>query len=110
MKYEGYMVGPALRKLRTDRGLSILQASNLTGLSTSSLNQIEQGGRNLSMKSLFLFMNAYEVDANTVLDIKATYNKEDSIDARLDLLPDKQKAYFKETFLYMLDNAATMIA
>ena len=60
MKYEGYMVGPALRKLRTDRGLSILQASNLTGLSTSSLNQIEQGGRNLSMKSLFLFMNAYE--------------------------------------------------
>ena len=28
MKYEGYMVGPALRKLRTDRGLSILQASN----------------------------------------------------------------------------------
>ena len=55
-------------------------------------------------------MNAYEVDANTVLDIKATYNKEDSIDSRLDLLPDKQKAYFKETFLYMLDNAATMIA
>ena len=55
MKYEGYMVGPALRKLRTDRGLSILQASNLIGLSTSSLNQIEQGGRNLSMKSLFLF-------------------------------------------------------
>ena len=105
MKYEGYMVGPALRKLRTDRGLSILQASNLTGLSTSSLNQIEQGGRNLSMKSLFLFMNAYEVDANTVLDIK-----EDSIDSRLDLLPDKQKAYFKETFLYMLDNAAAMIA
>ena len=110
MKYEGYMVGPALRKLLTDRGLSILQASNLTGLSTSSLNQIEQGGRNLSMKSLFLFMNAYEVDANTVLDIKATYNKEDSIDSRLDLLPDKQKAYFKETFLYMLDNAAAMIA
>ena len=51
MKYEGYMVGPALRKLRTDRGLSILQASNLTGLSTSSLNQIEQGGRNLSCLS-----------------------------------------------------------
>lgn len=75
MKYEGYMVGPALRKLRTDRGLSILQASNLTGLSTSSLNQIEQGGRNLSMKSLFLFMNAYEVDANTVLDIKASSNR-----------------------------------
>ena len=88
MKYEGYMVGPALRKLRTDRGLSILQASNLIGLSTSSLNQIEQGGRNLSMKSLFLFMNAYDVDANTVLDIKTVSNKEDSIDSRLAMLPE----------------------
>ena len=107
MKYEGYMVGPALRKLRTDRGLSILQASNL---STSSLNQIEQGGRNLSMKSLFLFMNAYDVDANTVLDIKTVSNKEDSIDSRLAMLPDKQRAYFRKTFSYMLDNAANMIA
>ena len=44
MKYEGYMVGPALRKLRTDRGLSILQASNLTGLSTSSLNRLNRAG------------------------------------------------------------------
>ena len=110
MKYEGYMVGPALRKLRTDRGLSILKASNLIGLSTSSLNQIEQGGRNLSMKSLFLFMNAYGVDANTVLDIKTVPNKEDSIDSRLAMLPDKQRAYFRETFSYMLDNAANMIA
>lgn len=66
MKYEGYMVGSALRKLRMDRGLSVLQASNLTGMSTSSINQIEQGGRNLSMKSLFIFMDTYGVDANNM--------------------------------------------
>ena len=29
MKYEGYMVGPALRKLRTDRGLSIFTSQQL---------------------------------------------------------------------------------
>lgn len=107
MKYEGYMVGPVLRKLRMERGLSILQASDLTGLSTSSLNQIEQGGRNLSMKSLFLFMEAYDTDANTVLDIKAR-QKEESIDSKLAMLPEKQQDYFKKTFLLMLENAALM--
>lgn len=110
MKYEGYMVGPALRKLRLERGLSILQASNLTGMSTSSLNQIEQGGRNMSMKSLFLFMEAYEVDANTVLDIKAEQENNDSIDSRIAMLPDKQQEYFKKTFLLMLENAELMTA
>lgn len=108
MKYEGYMVGPALRKLRIERGLSILQASNLTGMSTSSLNQIEQGGRNMSMKSLFLFMEAYDTDANTVLDIKVEQETNDSIDSRLAMLPDKQQVYFRKTFLLMLENAALM--
>lgn len=110
MKYEGYMVGPALRKLRTDRGLSILQASDLTGLSTSSLNQIEQGGRNMSMKSLFLFMEAYDTDANTVLDIKIRQETKGTIDSKLAMLPDKQQAYFRKIFLLMLENAAMMTA
>lgn len=109
MKYEGYMVGPAIRKLRLANGLSILQASNLTGMSTSSLNQIEQGGRNLSMKALFQFMNAYGVDANTVLDISKNLDDADSIDARLASLPEKQRTYFISTFTLMLDNAVTML-
>ncbi len=110
MKYEGYMVGPALRKLRIDRGLSVLQASNLTGMSTSSINQIEQGSRNLSMKSLFLFMDAYNVDANTLLDIKEELHSELSIDSRLEALPNNQKDYFKKTFMLMLENATLLTA
>lgn len=110
MKYEGYMVGPALRKLRLERGLSILQASDLTGLSTSSLNQIEQGGRNMSMKSLFMFMEAYDTDANTVLDIKTKREVPDSIDCKLEKLPEKQQTYFRKTFLLMLENATLMTA
>lgn len=66
MEYDGYTVGPNLRQLRTDRKLTLEQVSELTGLSTSSIKQLEQGGRNLSMKSLFLFMAAYECDANTL--------------------------------------------
>lgn len=65
------MVGPVIRKVRLERGLSIMKASNLTGMSTSRLNQIEQGNRSISMKIWFAFMSAYGVDVNTLLDIKS---------------------------------------
>lgn len=107
MRYEGYVVGPVVRQLRRSRGLSIYEASELTGLSISSLNQIEQGGRNMSMKTLFLFMSAYEVDANTVLDIKDRQNA-NSVDNRLAGLPEDQRKYFADTFLYMLDHAGNL--
>lgn len=82
MKYDGYVVGPILRKLREDRGYSLTQLSEATGLSVSTLIQMEQGGRNLSMKSLYVLMELYKVDANTILGIN---KREDckSIDTRL---------------------------
>lgn len=70
MKYNGLTVGPVIRQLRKERKLSVYDVSEKTGLSHSSINQIEQGGRNLSMNSLFLFMNAFDCDANTILNIK----------------------------------------
>lgn len=82
MKYDGYVVGPILRKLREDRGYSLTRLSEVTGLSVSTLIQMEQGGRNLSMKSLYVLMELYKVDANTILGIN---KREDckSIDTRL---------------------------
>ena len=62
-EYDGYTVGPKLRQLRKDRKLSVYQVSEMTGLSNSSIKQMEQGGRNLSMNSLYLFMDAYKCDA-----------------------------------------------
>ena len=62
-KYDGYTVGPKLRQLRKDKKLSVYQVSELTGLSNSSINQIEQGGRGLSMNGLYLLMDAYQCDA-----------------------------------------------
>ncbi len=81
-RYDGYAVGPKLRQLRKDRKLSVYQVSEMTGLSNSSINQMEQGGRNLSMNSLYLFMAAYKCDANTILDInlKETDKKTESIE------------------------------
>ena len=108
MEYDGYVIGPIIRQLRLDRKLTLDQVSELTELSISSIKQLEQGGRNLSMKSLFLFMDAYQCDANTILDISielSTDKKADSIDACLDLLPGEQKKYLKQSFIYMIEQA-----
>ncbi len=111
MKYDGYTVGPNLRQLRKDKKLSLYQVSEKTGLSQSSITQVEQGGRNLSMKSLYLLMDVYECDANTILSISRDLDldsKNDSIDSRLKELPEEQQKYLKQTFLYMLDQAAML--
>lgn len=108
MEYDGYEIGPILRQLRLDRKLTLDQVSELTGLSLSSIKQLEQGGRNLSMKSLFLFMEAYQCDANSILNISmqsSTDKKADSIDACLDILPGEQKKYLKQSFIYMIEQA-----
>ena len=111
MKYDGYVVGPKIRQLRKDKKLSLYQVSEKTGLSQSSITQVEQGGRNLSMKSLYLLMGVYGCDANTILSIIQVSNldsKKDSIDSRLKELPEKQQKYLKQTFLYMLDQAVML--
>ena len=86
MTYEGYRVGPALRSLRKKKKISVFEASEMTGLSTNTINKIEQGSRNMSMSSLFLFMTAYEADANTLLDLSGgTGGAEEGIDRKLSL-------------------------
>ncbi len=113
MRYDGYTVGPNIRQLRKDKKLSLYQVSEKTGLSQSSITQVEQGGRNLSMKSLYLLMEAYECDANKILNIMKDsdlVSNTDSIDARLKELPEEQQNYLKQTFLYMLDQATMLVS
>ena len=72
MKYEGYKIGPVIRDIRKDKGLLIEEVAAKTGISVSTLGQVEQGGRNLSMKSLYMLMEVYETDANSLLAIECT--------------------------------------
>ena len=104
MQYNGYNVGPVLRELRKDKGLTIDKVCEMTGISTSTLSQLEQGGRNLSMRNLYVLMDVYDVDANTILAVTSSKN-EDSIDERLSRLSQKQRDYFVGSFLFMLDRA-----
>ena len=80
MKYEGYKIGPVIRDIRKDKGLLIEEVAAKTGISVSTLGQVEQGGRNLSMKNLYMLMEVYETDANSLLAIDCT---PDSLDSRL---------------------------
>lgn len=102
MQYNGYNVGPVLRELRKAKCLTIDKVCEITGISTSTLSQLEQGGRNLSMRNLYVLMDVYEVDANTILAITPSKNK-DSIDERLSRLPQKQRDYFASSFIFMLE-------
>ncbi len=103
MKYQGYIVGPIIRKLRKDRRITVDFLSGMTGLSTSSINQIEQGGRNLSMSSLFLLMDAFDCDANTILHIEK--KTEGTIELRLRKLNPERREYLTRTFDFMLEQA-----
>lgn len=113
-KYDGYTVGPKLRQLRKDKKMSVYQVSELTGLSNSSINQIEQGGRGLSMNGLYLLMDAYQCDANKLLNIEQTDTKmnknEGSIDSKLAELPIEQQNYLKHTFEFMIKQAAALVS
>jgi CxxC motif-containing protein (DUF1111 family) len=102
MKYEGYKIGPVIRDIRKDKGLLIEEVAAKTGISVSTLGQVEQGGRNLSMKNLYMLMEVYETDANSLLAIDCT---PDSLDSRLKQLPADKQDYLKKTFDFMIDQA-----
>ena len=99
MKYEGYKIGPVIRGIRKDKGLLIEEVAAKTGISVSTLGQVEQGGRNLSMKNLYMLMEVYETDANSLLAIDCT---PDSLDSRL---PADKQDYLKKTFDFMIEQA-----
>ncbi|MGN0338574.1 MAG: helix-turn-helix domain-containing protein [Lachnospiraceae bacterium] len=106
MTYEGYRIGPVLRSLRKKKKISVFEASEMTGLSTNTINKIEQGSRRMSMSTLYLFMTAYEADANTLLDLSGgAGGVEEGIDRKLSLLPTQTQDYLRTTFEVMIAQA-----
>lgn len=103
MQYDGFSVGTTLRNLRKDKHVTFEQMSDETGLSVSSLKQYEQGGRKLSINSLFVLIDFFGVDANTILNVTES-KAEVSIDEKLKRLDKKQRDYLRQTFLYMVDH------
>ena len=102
MQYDGNVVGTILRNLRNENNLTLEEMSEETGISVSSIKQYEQGGRQISIRNLYVLIDFFGVDANTILNV--------SIDDKLKYLDKKQKIYLKKTFLYMVEHVNEMVS
>ena len=98
MEYDGNVIGPRLRELRKSRKMTLDKVCELTGLSISTLKQVEQGGRRLSMASLYLLMTVYGCDANTVLNIPTDMSEKHFLEMKLEELPEGKKEKCRELF------------
>ncbi|MFI6575903.1 helix-turn-helix domain-containing protein [Nocardiopsis sp. NPDC050513] len=54
-------VGPRLRRLRTDRGLTLAALSEATGISRSTLSRLESGQRRPSLELLLPISQAHQI-------------------------------------------------
>lgn len=105
MKYQGYVVGETVRKLRHASHYTVDDVAELTGISVSSLNKLECGSRRLTMTTMYRLMDTYNCDANTILNIGVSENL-DSIDSQLKRLPVDKREYLEKAFLFMIRQAA----
>lgn len=54
-------VGPRLKRLRAQRGITLTQLAQITGISKSTLSRLENGGRRPSLELLLPLAHAYRV-------------------------------------------------
>jgi transcriptional regulator with XRE-family HTH domain len=65
-------VGPRLRALRTQRGFTLTQLGEATGISVSTLSRLESGQRKPTLELLLPLAGAYDVPLDELVDAPAT--------------------------------------
>jgi transcriptional regulator with XRE-family HTH domain len=65
-------VGPRLRALRQQRGSTLAQLSEVTGISVSTLSRLESGQRRPTLELLLLLARAHQVQLDELVDAPAT--------------------------------------
>jgi transcriptional regulator with XRE-family HTH domain len=65
-------VGPRLRALRQQRGSTLAQLSEATGISVSTLSRLESGQRRPTLELLLLLARAHQVQLDELVDAPAT--------------------------------------
>ena len=61
-------VGPRLRELRLERGTTLAQLSETTGISVSTLSRLESGGRKPTLELLLPLARAHQVALDELVD------------------------------------------
>ncbi len=103
MKYDGLVIGIKLMELRKQKGWTREGLSEKSGLSVSMITQLELGGRKLSIKSLYIYMNIFSCDANTILNIRNNEENSLSIDVLIHSLPEKFRNDFIKFFAKIIE-------
>ncbi|TDD01449.1 XRE family transcriptional regulator [Nonomuraea deserti] len=65
-------VGPRLRALRQERGVTLAQLSASTGISVSTLSRLEAGQRKPTLELLLLLATAHQVQLDELIDAPVT--------------------------------------
>src|SRR3954449_3127695 len=65
-------VGPRLRALRRQRGTTLTQLSETTGISVSTLSRLESGQRRPTLELLLPLARAHQVQLDELVDAPAT--------------------------------------
>ncbi|TCC31529.1 helix-turn-helix domain-containing protein [Kribbella sindirgiensis] len=65
-------VGPRLRALRTERGTTLAQLSETTGISVSTLSRLESGQRRPTLELLLPLARAHQVQLDELVDAPPT--------------------------------------
>ena len=65
-------VGPRLRALRAERGTTLAQLSETTGISVSTLSRLESGGRKPTLELLLPLARAHQVALDELVDAPET--------------------------------------
>jgi transcriptional regulator with XRE-family HTH domain len=64
-------VGPRLRALRQQRGTTLTQLAEITGISVSTLSRLESGSRRPTLELLLPLARAYQVSLDELVDAPA---------------------------------------
>jgi transcriptional regulator with XRE-family HTH domain len=65
-------VGPRLRALRQQRGTTLAELAETTGISVSTLSRLESGGRRPTLELLLPLARAYQVTLDELVDAPPT--------------------------------------
>ncbi|WP_028660233.1 helix-turn-helix domain-containing protein [Nocardioides insulae] len=65
-------VGPRLRALRAERGATLSEVADSTGISVSTLSRLESGGRRPTLELLLPLARAYQVPLDELVDAPET--------------------------------------